>query len=706
VLNNFHKYFLATVAVFFALFFMPAIAQETKDNMLEQKIETIAEDMEDAELDYTIIFDELLYFIEHPINLNRTSKDELQSLHLLSDIQINNLLEHIEKNGKLMAIYELQAIRGFDIVTIRKILPYVTVSADLDRPRITFQEMLRNGQHQFITRHHVVLEEQVGYAPIDDSTLAARPNSRYLGSPDRIFTRYRFNYGNKISMGFTAEKDPGEEFFRGSQKQGFDYFSAHLFLRNFGVVKALAIGDYQLQFGQGLTFWSGFAFRKSSFITNIKRQGMGLRPYGAVDENRFLRGAGVTLGHKGFEFTAFGSHKRIDANVLTVSDTLELDDDFIVNEQTIITSFQLTGLHRTPTEVARKNAISETIYGGNLAYRRRNFQIGVTAARTEFGGILSRNLSFYNQFEFNSQANTNIGLDYNYIWRNMNFFGEFSRSANGGLASVNGVLMSLDQRVSFIVLHRNFQRNYHGIYTAAFGEGARNANEQGIYTGVIIQPVSKVSLNMYYDRFIFPWMRFQIDAPSYGSDMFAQINYMPSKKTELYFRIRQRDRFRNSPEDIDEIDYIVGTWQVNYRFNASYQITPTIRLRNRIETINFRIGEREDEKGFLIYQDIIYRGLRSPFQLTARYALFDTDSWNARLYAYETDVLYAFSIPAFFMRGSRVFLMAKYTYKRNLDIWFRISQTFMYNRDTIGSGLDQINGNTRTETKIQLRYRF
>jgi hypothetical protein len=700
------QYFCSIIAVIGFVIFFPAIAQETKDNMLEQKIETIAEDMEDSDIDYTIIFDELLYFLENPINLNRTNKNELQSLHLLSDIQINHLLEHIEKNGKLIAIYELQAIRGFDMTTIKKILPYVTIHSDLDRPRITFKELFANGQHQVITRHQRVLEQQAGYAPMDDSTLAAKPNSRYLGSPDRIFVRYRFNYGNKVSWGFTAEKDPGEQFFRGSQKQGFDYFSAHLFMRNVGVVKALAIGDYQLQLGQGLTFWSGFAFRKSSFITNIKRQGMGLRAYGAVDENRFLRGAGVTLGHKGFEFTAFGSHKKIDANVITVSDTLELEDDFIVNEQTIITSLQLTGLHRTPTEIARRNTISETIYGGNLAYHRRNFHIGVTAVRTEFGGILSRNLSFYNQFEFNSQENTNIGLDYNYIWRNMNFFGEFSRSANGGLAAVNGVLMSLDQRVSFVVLHRNFQRNYQGIYTAAFGEGARNANEQGIYTGIIVQPVPKVSLNMYYDRYIFPWMRFQIDAPSYGSDMFAQVNYMPSKKTELYFRIRQRDRFRNTTEDIDEIDYIVGTWQINYRFNAAYQITPTIRLRNRIETINFRIGEGEDEKGFLIYQDVIYRGLTSPWQFTARYALFDTDSWNSRLYAYETDVLYAFSIPAFYMRGSRAYLMVKYTFKRNFDIWFRISQTFMDNRNTIGSGLDLIEGNTRTETKIQLRYRF
>jgi len=54
----------------------------------------------------------------------------LQALHLLSDIQISNLTDHIIKYGKLITIYELQTIDGFDLQTIRKLLPYIKVNAN------------------------------------------------------------------------------------------------------------------------------------------------------------------------------------------------------------------------------------------------------------------------------------------------------------------------------------------------------------------------------------------------------------------------------------------------------------------------------------------------------------------------------------------------------------------------------------------------
>ena len=126
-----------------------------------------------------------------------------------------------------------------------------------------------------------------------DSALVASPNSRYLGDRNRIYTRYKYNYGNHISFGITAEKDAGEEFFKGSQPNGFDFYSAHFFLRNQGKIKQLAIGDYQAQFGQGLTFWSGLAFGKSADIMLVKRSAVGLKPYTSADENLFMRGAGI-----------------------------------------------------------------------------------------------------------------------------------------------------------------------------------------------------------------------------------------------------------------------------------------------------------------------------------------------------------------------------------------------------------------------------
>ena len=51
------------------------------------------------------------------------------------------------------------------------------------------------------------------------------------------------------------------------------------------------MGDYQIMFGQGLTFWSGRAFGKSADVINIKKNPLGIKAYTSVDENLFMRGA-------------------------------------------------------------------------------------------------------------------------------------------------------------------------------------------------------------------------------------------------------------------------------------------------------------------------------------------------------------------------------------------------------------------------------
>jgi len=708
---------------------VPVFSQDkdetNKEIKIEQKVETLSENAEDTQVDYTQLFDDLLFFTEHPIDLNNTTKEQLLLLNELNETQINNLFQHIEKNGKLIHICELQTVDGFDLQTIRDILPYTKVDANIDAPHISFKDIMKNGQHQFIVRDTWILEAQKGFSEIDSATYADKPNSRYLGDNQKIYSRYRFNYGTKVRWGFTGEKDPGEQFLnrqnnavsatKSSQKMnikntGFDFYSAHLFLQNFGKLKALAIGDYQLQLGQGLTFWTGLAYGKSAYVMNVKRSAVGLKTATSVDENRFLRGVGSTVAIKNFEFTGFFSHKKIDANAKTISDSIVTETNTITNDYTYISSFQQDGLHRTPAEMAKRKTLGETIFGGNVAYKKRNLKIGVTAVRTLYSDTIRRKLSYYNQFDFsNTNQNFNAGVDYNYVVKNFNFFGEFSRSENGGLAFVNGVVASLDPRVAVTVLHRNYQKNYQSLNNAGFGDNAlNNVNEQGIYTGIMVNPFPTISLTGFYDKFINPWMRSSTTGPSYNSDYMAQMNYTPSKKVDMYFRFRHRDKFRNSITDIEDIDIIVGTEQNNFRYNVSYKISPSFTLRNRIDFVSYKIGNAPTEKGFMMYQDIVFKPQNSSFSCAFRYALFDCESYNTRIYTYENDVLYGYSMPALYDRGTRTYITLRYGIKRRIDLWLRLSQTFYNNKTVIGkdSDLDQIQGNTKSDVRVQVRYKF
>lgn len=672
------------------------------DDPLRQQIEDLSENLGSENVDLTTLVENLKYYQEHPLNLNSATREELQEFMLLSDVQIDNLLTHRNRFGSLMSIYELQSIDGFDLASINKILPYVRVADNTNAGHFSFNEMLKNGKSEIIIREQRVIEEQKGYTPIDSAALAASPNSRYLGSPDHLYARYRFTYSNFVSAGITADKDAGEEFFRGSQKQGFDYYSAHLCVRNIGIVKSAVLGDYQVSFGQGLTAWTGYAFGKTSFTLNTKKNGMGVRPYTSVDENKFLRGAATTLRFGKFESSAFFSMKKRDGNI-SVSDTTGGKNIDILE----ISSLQVTGLHTTQAEIADKHAITETIYGGNFAYKGKKLQVGVTGMYSAYSAALNRDLSLYNQYEFSAKSNMVIGADYDWSFRNFHFFGEGSRSANGGTAFVNGVLISVDPRLAFTVHTRWLNRDFQNLYANVFSEGTTPANERGVYFGVSAKPLRRWTLSAYVDHYYFPWLRYQIDAPSSGTDLLAQLNFTPDKKTDMYFRYRHRDKFSNAGDDEVAIDYIVPLTQDNWRFNIQYPFGNSIRLRNRVEYSRYQKSNAKAENGFVIWQEITFKKAGEPLSFSARYALFQTDTYNAAIYAFENDMPNTFTVPAYYNKGSRMYLLVNWDVNRKMEIFFRIAQTFYYNQEIISEGsLTEINKNTKTEVKLMLRVKL
>ena len=89
-----------------------------------------------------------------------------------------------------------------------------------------------------------------------------------------------------------------------------------------------------------------------------------------------------------------------------------------------------------------------------------------------------------------------------------------------------------------------------------------------------------------------------------------------------------------------------------------------------------------------------------------RYALFDTDSYETRIYTYENDVMYGFSVPALEGTGIRCFLLVSWKPWRFLEIWARYAQTFYNDRNVIGTGLETIEGNMKSEIKFQALFRF
>ncbi|WP_439880248.1 ComEA family DNA-binding protein [Pontibacter sp. MBLB2868] len=683
-------------------FWLPLQAQEYPRQNIDFDLfaQELFAQQEDADLPYEDFYEALFQYYQRPIDLNNTNPEELASLYILSRPQIAAIFDYMEKNGKLLSIYELQAIPDIGLLTIYQLVPFVRVDdAGLNADqRPLWQRMVGEDNNALIVRYERTLQERRGYASADTN---GRSGSRYLGSPDKLYLRYRVSHTRDYSFGITAEKDAGETFNwePNVHRYGFDFYSAHLQLYNKGKFKAIAIGDYQLQIGQGLLLSSGYSVGKGSeTIATVSRANLGIRPYSSVLEYAYFRGGALTYTLGKLDITGFYSNKRVDANLQTQLDTL--------NQQAgLFTGVQTTGFHRTPTELVNKDQVREQIFGGNMHYQStdRTLTLGLTALGTSYNAPVQKAGLTYQRFEFNGTRNYNIGTNYSYTWQNLYLFGETAISKSGGLGTVNGLIANLSNKVELAMLYRNYARNFHTFYGGAFGEATRNINERGFYTGIKIKPLPKWEVTAYYDHFRFPWLRYRVDAPSHGNEYLVRLLFKPSRQSTLYAQYRAESKGLNAANVVTNIDYVVQALRNNYLLYYEFAPTKFIILKSRVQFSSFE-QEAPQQTGYLIAQDINFNF--GNVRLSTRYAIFDTDSYDTRQYVYERDVLYAFSIPAFSGRGTRVYALLQLRPFRQMDVWVKYGLTYYRNQDSIGSGLETIEGPRRSDVKVQVRYKF
>lgn len=685
------RFFIYLIITFFSI----SVFSQEKNDVIQQRIEFIAEQLETESIDLTTVFDQLDYYIDHPLNLNFATYEELESIGVLTEIQIKELLLHIKLTGKLISIVELQSLKYWDLATIQLIIPFVKVDDTFEQLHVGWKEALKQGKYETILRYQTIPQFKSGYSSVSDSAKNSS-SSYYFGNEDHYYSRFRFAYRDNLSVGFTGDKDSGEQFFKGSQKQGFDFYSFHAFYKGGKYLKSIALGDYQVQIGQGLNCWSGFAFGKTADVINVKKSATALRPYTSTDENRFFRGTAFEVGIKNYSLLTFVSVKKMDA-------TLQQDTSLV----DFASSLQTTGYHRTSTEIARKNSVTERILGTNLKGQFRNFKVGIATVYQGYNEIYSKQIQPYNQFDFRGKEFVSLSADYNWIVRNVNFFGEIARTSfSGAMAQLHGILISLDSKASLSVVYRNYGTAYQTMYNSGFSEGTNTQNEKGLYSGLKFRLLNSFEVNSYLDLFSFPWLKYQVDKPSFGHEIFSQITYKPTKQLEIYGRFREQVRQKNSRISDGTIPEIENIIQRNYRLNLSCTVSESIVLKTRIEYVTLHRPSSKLEKGVVLSQDVMYKPKTLPIDVTLRYALFQTDSYDSRIYTYESNAQNIFSIPAYYYQGSRAYLMVRYTPLKKVDIWVRYGSTIYSNRKSIGTGSEEIQGSVKSDISVQIRFKL
>jgi hypothetical protein len=194
-----------------------------------------------------------------------------------------------------------------------------------------------------------------------------------------------------------------------------------------------------------------------------------------------------------------------------------------------------------------------------------------------------------------------------------------------------------------------------------------------------------------------------VDAPSFGKDFLVQVTYLPDRKTRIYSRFRAETKQANLPGNSNITNPVIPLAKQNWRTELFSQLTEQLSLRNRIELLWY--GGKDGisrETGFLAYGDLTYSPVNKPYSANMRVQYFETGSYASRIYAFERDVLYGYSIPVFYDKGFRYYVNIKWRPSPSVSCWFRWAGTVYQGKNVIGSGLDEIEGSSKNELKIQL----
>lgn len=636
--------------------------------IVEDLLESVGEDLSD-DTDIQEILDDLENFRQNPLKINRATSEELMHLHLLSELQINNLIDYRDKSGIMYSLYEMASIDGFTPDILQKIEPFISFEIPEKYP----------GKKK--SSGDLFLRSSRTFSSANQSA-----NSDYEGSPEKYYLRLKQISAN-YEYGMVTEKDPGESLFSHSNKYGLDYTSAFANFRLGQKGDRIFAGDYHVRFGQGLVACQGFSIGKSAETTQVFRSDQGIRSYSSTDENQFFRGLAGQFNYRHFTFSPFISWHRLDANI----DTLEGESYF--------GAFQTSGYHRTGSEIAGENSLNQFSGGGHITYSYNRWLFGLTAVYNRFNLEMNRSDEPYNQFLPEGKESLVAGFDWRGSIRKVFFFGEAALSKNSGKALLTGVMMKPAPNTEFSLVYRNINNTYFSYYSNAFTESSRVNDEHALYMGLKVFPAPRWIIWAYSDFFRHRWIKYLTSAPSIGTEFFAQVSYSPSQETTIYLRFFQEDK---------EQRLISGSLKYNeqqlinrLRFNFTHKLNEQISLKSRLEFSFY--SKQGNENGFLICQDVIFKPLEKPFAMNGRLAYFKTDGYNSRLYAYENDLLYSFSVPALYGNGIRSYFNFQQKLSSKITLWLKLAATHQFAQNDSEQTVDS---STKSEIKIQVCYQF
>lgn len=623
------------------------------------------------------VWDMLEELAANKINLNRATRDDMERLVFLTDRQLEDLAEYVDRYGPVRSLAELAMVPSID-ASHRKLLSFFVYAGEPEQGRVLppVDTLLHRLRGELTAAVKIPLYNREG------DTRGAE--SGYLGPKYKHWLRYKTAYGRKLEVGLTASQDAGEPFFTGRNRWGYDFYSFYAVARDMGWLRAAVVGRYRVKLGLGLVANTDFSFGKVASLGTLARTANSLRPHSSRSEANYLQGAAAEVAlSRRLSLTAFFSTRLVDATLNSDSSTVK----------TLLSS----GYHRTESEMSRRRNTRQTAGGLSVGIKEGAFRVAINAVAAVFSRSLRPDTSaVFRRFYPQGKRFMNASLTYSYMSPAVQVAGETAIGSSGGVAALHTVGFSPSQDFSLSVIHRFYSYRYRAIFSNSFSDGGAVNNEHGLYVGVDWRPVERLALKAYSDFSRAAWPRYGVSFASWSWDnqLSATVTTGRMVAAARYrLRVRQRDNAVHSA--------LVNRTEQRLRLSAAWH-GGVWRCATQADMALTACDSTS--RGFMLTQS---GGVAlGRFSADGNVGYFNTQSYDSRLYVYERGLLYNFSFPMFYGEGLRYALRLRCDFSPRLMLMAKASVTDYFDRPCIGSGLQRIDRSSQTDVEMQLRWKF
>lgn len=672
------------------------------EDFVEQTMDEEENDRDETE---EVRYEELSELHGLRLNLNQATVPDLLQLPFLTEEQARDIVYYRDTQGPLLSTGELMFIESLGKQE-REYLQLFCYAGEEENAgqntRLTLKQLLRHMRSEAFVRGDIPFYYKAGYQNYPDEVLSQYPNRQYRGDPTHVRFRYSLNSMNHLQAGIQAEKDAGE--------RGVDYLSGYVLLKDLptgrrSCIREAVVGSYRAHFGLGLAMNTSVSFGKTMMLSSLGRMDKGLSRHSSALETGYLTGAGIRYQTGRLTVAAIGAYNKTDGTFR--------------NDSIGISALKTDGLHRTPLEWSKRHNISVVNFGGNIHWETGNWQVSATAVATHYSTPIApkwNTLStLYRKYNARGQDFQVYSLASSYRGARLQWSGEVAMSHAKGLPGGEGrqqgvaTLQTLQWHINgknlLTAAARYYGAKFVSINGNAFGENARPQNEQGLYVGWKTTVLPRWRVETYVDIMRFPWLKYGVSDPSIGVEYMVQGTYTAGRHSTwlVRYRIKAKEKDYNSGEDSRFLQY-------DKRHSLKVQHSLTIgrqwTFRTMLNGCLVDFGPSRTEKGLTIGEHVRWTGIGNRLRIDLGITYFHTDTYNARVYAYEPSLLYSFGMTSYYYKGIRGLLMVNYAPLKGLTLTAKLGMTKYFDRETIGTGTEEIFANHREDLQVMARWRF